>query len=72
MTITSESLTEKEYQCAMDSFRTESAKFRKAQEAYRARKIDDAEFNARRIEFNAAQQVADYAESKVKRDFLGG
>ncbi len=52
-----------QYENAMTEFRKISSEFRQAQERYRARLINDAEFLAVRERFTAAHLRTDVAEA---------
>lgn len=60
--------TQECYESQMEVFRAESAKFRKAQQDYRARLIDDAQFLQARAHFDAADQMADWALKQYLKD----
>lgn len=59
-------MTEQSYLIALEAWRIESARWRKAQEDYRARRIGDVQFLAAKAEFNAASAVLDHVEAAFK------
>lgn len=56
---------DKEYKAALDKANAASAAFRQIQQAYRSRKIGDAEFLAGRAEYDAACKEFDAAFEKA-------
>lgn len=57
-----------EYDAVVSKTNLVSAEFRKAQEAYRARKIGDAEFLAARALFDAAEKAFDIVFAEIQAE----